>query len=200
MARWEANAVERLRDAAMELYRDPGYDKVTVAEIAARAGLTPRTFFRYFPDKREVLFFGSDKVEAMIVENIAAAPERTPALTCVTTALALISRFSDEDPVHAAYARQRHPVIQAYAELRERELGKHAALASAIAGALQRRGVAVPASRLAAEAGLAAFKVGFEQWMDDPKHRTMGHHVREAMRSLAAVVLEKRRVSASRPG
>jgi len=80
MGRWEDNAVGRLQEAAMELYREPGYDKVTVAEIAARAGLTRRTFFRYFSDKREVLFFGTAKLEAFVAEGVLAAPPGTPAL------------------------------------------------------------------------------------------------------------------------
>ncbi len=188
MARWEPDAVGRLRQAAMELYREPGYDKVTVAEIAAHAGLTPRTFFRHFADKREVLFFGTDEVEALVVEGIMTAAEGTPALEVVATALTPIAKLNDEDPVHADYARQRHLVIQAYGELRERELGKHASLASAISTALRSRGVAGPAAKLAAETGLAAFTVGFERWIDDPKRRGMRAHVREAMRELGSVV------------
>ena len=173
----------------MELYRKPGYDKVTVAEIAARAGLTRRTFFRYFPDKREVLFFGTEKLEGLVSEGVLAAAEGTPALEAVATALSPVARLSDEDPAHADFARQRHAVIQANDELRERELSKHASLASAIAAALRYRGVTAPAARLAAEAGLAAFTVGFEQWIDDPKRRSMGNHVREAMRGLGSVVV-----------
>lgn len=190
MARWEPDAVGRLREAAMALYRDPGYDKVTVAEIAARAGLTPRTFFRYFPDKREVLFFGAERLEALLAEAITAAPEQTPALEAVASALGVVARVSDEDPLHADFVRQRHAIIQAYAELRERELGKHASLASAMAAALRRRGIAETDAALAAEVGLAAFKVGFERWIDDPKRRNMGEHVGEAVRALGPLVFE----------
>jgi AcrR family transcriptional regulator len=189
VARWKPNAVGRLQEAAIELYREPGYDEVTVAEIAARAGLTPRTFFRHFPDKREVLFFGAEKHEAFIAEGVMAAPEQTHALEAVATALAAVAKISDEDPAHAAFVRQRHAVIQAYAELRERELSKYASLASAMAAALRRRGVAELAARLAAEVGLAAFKVGFERWFDDPKRRKMGDHLRDAMGGLGSVVL-----------
>jgi AcrR family transcriptional regulator len=188
MARWDPDAVGRLQVAAMELYRDPGYDQVTVAEIAARAGLTRRTFFRYFADKREVLFFGTDKVGALVSDSIVAAPAGTSALEAVAAALAPVARLSDEDPDHAAYARQRHRVIQANAELRERELAKHASLVATVTAALQGRGVTGPSAKLAAEAGLAAFTVGFERWAEDPARRKMGTHVREAMRLLEAVV------------
>ena len=195
MARWHPNAVERLQAAAMELYREPGYDKVTVAEIAARAGLTRRTFFRYFPDKREVLFFGTEKLEALVSEGIMTAPKATPALEAVAMALAPVAQLSDEDPVHADFARRRHAVIQANAELRERELGKHASLASVMAAALGRRGVTEPTAKLAAEAGLAAFKVGFELWVDDRGRRKMATHILHAMRGLRSVVLEEIAIS-----
>ena len=173
----------------MELYRDAGYDKVTVAEIAARAGLTRRTFFRYFSDKREVLFFGTEKLEALVTEGILTAPRAAPALEAVAIALAPVAQLSDEDPAHADFARRRHAVIQANPELRERELSKHASLASVMASALQRRGVTAPTARLAAAAGLAAFSVGFEQWINDKARRSMGAHVLEAMRGLRSVVL-----------
>lgn len=190
MTRWEPNAVGRLQEAALELYRDPGYDRTTVAEISARAGLTPRTFFRYFPDKREVLFFGSDKLAAFVAEGVLAAPPKMPALDAVATALAAVTRASD-DPAFAEFARQRQALIRTYAELRERDLGKHASLASAMAGALQRRGVGELTASLAAEAGVAAFRVAFERWVDDPRRRKLGRHVRDAMRGLGAVVREQ---------
>jgi len=55
MARWEPNATDRLCVAALKLFEERGFEQTTVAEIAARAGLTERTFFRHFTDKREVL-------------------------------------------------------------------------------------------------------------------------------------------------
>jgi AcrR family transcriptional regulator len=191
MARWETDAVGRLQEAAVQLYRDPGYDQVTVADIAARAGLTRRTFFRYFADKREVLFYGTEKIEALIAEGVRAAPEGTPALAVVAAALSPIAHRSDDDPAIADLVRQRHVLIQTYPELRERELAKHASLASATAAALRQRGVAEPTARLAAEAALAAFAVGFDLWADDPRRRKLGYHVREAMRALGALVLEQ---------
>jgi len=175
----------------MELYREPGYDKVTVAEIAERAGLTRRTFFRYFSDKREVLFFGAHKLEAFVVEVVLSAPEATPALEAVAAALAAVARRSDEEPTFADFARDRHALIRTYAELHERELSKHASLALAMAGALRQRGVNEPAASLAAEAGIAAFKVGFERWVDDPERRKMGAHLGEVMRGLETVVVEQ---------
>lgn len=188
MARWEPNAVGRLQEAAMELFLEPGYDKVAVAELAARAGLSRRTFFRYFADKREVLFFGTSKIEALVSEGIVGAPDGMSALEAVALALAPIAKLSDDDASWAGYVRQRNTVIQANAELRERELSKHAALAVALSTALRSRGVTELAARLAAEAGLIAFKVGFERWIDDPERRPMARHIGDAMRGLGPVV------------
>jgi len=190
MARWEDNAAGRLQDAAIELYGERGYDKVTVAEIAERAGLTRRTFFRYFEDKREVLFFGAETLEAFVRDDILLGKPGTPVLAAVATAFLGVARHADDDAAFADFARRRHALTRAYAELRERELSKLASLASACAAALRRRGCGEPAASLAAEAGVAAFKVGFGRWIDDPKLGTMVHHVREAMLVLGSLVLE----------
>src|SRR5271169_194578 len=74
MTRWEPNARGRLAQAAMELYSEHGYEQTTVAEIAARAGLTERTFFRHFADKREVLFGGAAELQELVVGAVAATP------------------------------------------------------------------------------------------------------------------------------
>ena len=64
--------------AAIELFDEQGYEATTVAEIAERAGLTKRTFFRYFSDKREVLFSGSQELQRLWLEGLAAAPAQGP--------------------------------------------------------------------------------------------------------------------------
>src|SRR6267378_873379 len=87
MSRWEPNASGRLQQAAMELYRERGYDETTVAEIAARAGLTERTFFRYFADKREVLFFGQGALMELVTKHIPDAPDSASPIDAVGAAL-----------------------------------------------------------------------------------------------------------------
>ena len=191
MGRWEDNAVERLQAAAMELYTGRGYGNVTVADIAERAGLTRRTFFRYFADKREVLFSGAVELQAYVFDSILLGTPGTPALAAVAAAVAGVARHADEDAAFADFARRRHALIRAHVELRERELSKLASLASSCADALRRRGCGEPAASLAAEAGIAAFKVGFERWVDDPKRGKMVDHVREAMIGLGSLVLER---------
>jgi len=186
MGRWEPNARERLGKAALELFQEHGYSQTTVEEIAARAGLTERTFFRYFNDKREVLFGGSSVLRKLIAETIADAPKATAPLDAMAAALESTAAML---PRSREYARKRRTLIAAHADLRERELLKLTALASAAADALRRRGVAEPSASLTAEAGIAVFKVAFDQWIDDTKRRDLSHHIRAAVEKLKAVIL-----------
>jgi AcrR family transcriptional regulator len=196
MARWEPNARERLEKAALELYRERGFDETAVADIAARAGLTERTFFRYFVDKREVLFGGSPALRDLLTERIAGASDSMKPMDSVLAALEATSAFFEE---RRAFAKARQTVIADNAALRERELIKLASLASAIAGALRARGVPDPAASLAAEAGIAVFKLAFERWVKDKKKRDLVHHLREADEQLRALTAgEERRRPAAR--
>lgn len=164
MSRWGPDARGRLAQAALELYGERGFDQTTAAEIASRAGLTERTFFRHFADKREVLFAGSTALQKLLVDAVATAP--TPASPIDAVAAALMAAGDAFNEERRNYARERRSVIAANAELRERELIKMASLASAIADALRRRGVSEPSASLAAEAGIAVFRVTFDRWVD----------------------------------
>lgn len=185
MSRWEPNARERLEQAAMELYGERGFDETTVAEIAARAGLTERTFFRHFADKREVLFSGAARLREILTTAVASAPEALRPLAVVAIALEATSVLFEE---RRDFARQRQALIASHAELQERELIKLSALAVATAEALRRRGITEPAASLASEVGMTVFKLAFERWVQDSKRRTLAHHVREALSALEAVV------------
>lgn len=74
MGRWEPNSRGRLQEAALALFAERGFDQTTAAEIAARAGLTERTFFRHFADKREVLFGGAGLLGERILAGVIGAP------------------------------------------------------------------------------------------------------------------------------
>ena len=185
MARWEPNARGRLSEAALELFAERGYDRTTVEDIAARAGLTERTFFRYFTDKREVLFWGSGDLQRLIIDGIAAAPGETAALETVVAALE-IAAAALEPRRKRSIARQA--LIAGHAELREREQMKLTSLAAAVAEALRARGVIEPAASLTAEAGIAIFKVGFERWIEDTRPHPLRHHLRAALDELKIVV------------
>ncbi len=182
MARWEPDAQGRLQQAAMELYTERGYDQTTVAEIAERAGLTERTFFRYFADKREVLFGGQHQLLEQVTKSIAAAPDSASPLDAVSTALQATAVFFDD---RREAARVRQAVIDANPALLERELSKLATLAAAMADALVGRGVAAPTARLLGESGAAVFRLAFEQWLADDEHG-LAHFVRAAIDELKA--------------
>jgi len=188
MGRWEPNARGRLERAALELYAERGFEQTTVAEIAERAGLTERTFFRYFADKREVLFAGGANLQEFLVSAVASAPDSAPPIEAVAAALegagALLQERRD-------YARRRQAVIAANAGLQERELIKLASLASALATALRERGVTGPAASLAAEAGIAVFKIAFERWVGGTSQPDLPRLIRESFDDLKAVTAGK---------
>lgn len=190
MARWEPDARGRLQKAAIELFHERGYAATTVQDIAARAGLTERTFFRYFADKREVLFAGSEVLEETIRASIAEAAPKAGALESVEAALVATSDIFEP---RRASAKQRNVVIMADAELRERELMKLTSLARSMAEALEARGTPALAARVAAETGIAMFRVSFERWLEDADATPYGDHVREAFDELRAVTSRRSR-------
>ena len=189
MARWEPDARGRLEKAAMDLFQERGYVETTVEDIAARAGLTERTFFRYFPDKREVLFSGAKELEASIVEGIASAPEDASALEAVASSFEAAGR-NLEASRDIRYVRARWALVTKHTDIQERELIKLAALAGAVRKALHARGVREPAASLAAEAGIGAFKIGFERWLAEKKPKNFARHIREAVEALRAIAAE----------
>ena len=181
MGRWEPDARGRLAQAAMELFHERGFPRTTVEDIAARAGLTERTFFRYFTDKREVLFWGSSALEKFLVASIDGAPKTTAPLDVVIAAVDAMSALFEARRPHS---RKRQALIAAHQELQERELIKLASLASAVAAGLRKRGVAEPAASLCGEAGIAIFKVAFDAWVHDSAQQTLSHHIQEALGQL----------------
>lgn len=172
--------------ASAELFQERGYARTTVEEIAAHAGLTERTFFRYFTDKREVLFSGSKELEKSLVETIASAPEQTASLEVVLAAFAAAGATLQSSR-EFSYVCARHALLAKHAELRERELTKLASLATVVAKALHARGVAEPEASMVAEVGVAAFKVGFERWVSGKKPRDLVALIRQAMHAVVDV-------------
>jgi AcrR family transcriptional regulator len=183
MGRWEPDAQGRLGRAALELFSEHGYEQTTVAEIAERAGLTERTFFRHYADKREVLFAGTTQFRENFVDAVRGAPESGTPLEAVTAATehagAALEEFRGR-----AFARARQRIIVANPELRERELIKLADVVAGMAAALRDRGVEEPDASMTAEIGMAAFRVAFERWVVDGEERSLPELVREALASV----------------
>ena len=140
----------------MELYAERGFEVTTVAEIAERAGLTERTFFRHFADEREVLFQGAGALQEFLVRHVDEASGSLDALDVVAAALTAAATEIFEE--RRDFTRRRQAIIMANAELHERELIKLATLGSALADALRGRGLPDPSATLAAEAGVSLFE------------------------------------------
>jgi AcrR family transcriptional regulator len=165
MPRWDPQAEDRLREAAVALFLERGYDTVTVTDITDRAGLTRRTFSRYFADKRDVLFAGSERLPAIIAEAVRQADETlTPAEALLsglaTTGTALAERVPRSP--------ERRRIVAASPELKERERTKFAAVADALADALRTRGATETAARLLADVGITIFASAFARWTEEP--------------------------------
>jgi AcrR family transcriptional regulator len=181
MGRWQPDARARLQAAALALYGERGYDETTVAEIAERAGLTKRTFFRHFADKREVLFWGSELLEQRMVAAIEAAPASTSALGLIGAALdAAAARFEEV----REFAGLRHRIVASSPELQERELLKAASLIAAVTRALRARGLDGPTATLAAYTGQTVMHIAYEQWVNDPDQTPFQQIAREGLAHL----------------
>jgi AcrR family transcriptional regulator len=178
-----AEARRRLQQAALELYRERGFDQTTTAEIAARAGVNERTFFRHFPDKREVLFDGQPALRAALMQAVAEAPEGLQPLEILFCAFRKAGRILEDN---RPFSEPRLEVIAATPALRERELAKAASLTDAVAEALRQRDVADRLAGLAAQTGWAAFHQAAQAWIDDPS-QSLDAHLLQAFDDLHAL-------------
>lgn len=182
MARWEPNARERLVRAAVDLFSEQGYDATTVTEIAERAGLTKTTFFRHFPDKREVLFAGQDAIGRLLADGAAGAPEGATPLETVGAALdAATAMFT---PAQQEFGPRLREVIAANSELRERAALKSESFLAAITGALRKRGVPDQAAVVAAGLGALAFGRAFDRWTEPDCAQSFPDLARQELRDL----------------
>jgi AcrR family transcriptional regulator len=186
MGRWEPNARGRLEVAALELYAERGYDQTTVAAIAERAGLTERTFFRHFTDKREVLFGSGMVLEELLTRSVAEAPAGATPYEVVAGALEATATMLEE---RREIAPRRQAVIDAHPELRERELGKMTSWAAALTSALGERGVEPRLAGLVAQTGITVFRVSFETWARGGATGDLAAIVRESFAELRSATV-----------
>jgi AcrR family transcriptional regulator len=185
MVRWEPGTRERLQAAAMDLYISRGFERTTAAEIAQAVGLTERTFFRHFADKREVLFSGQERLEQAFLDGVAAAAPDASPLEMVQSALSAAAAFFPAE--RRDHSRRRQTIISENPALQERELLKLAGLATAVAAALRSRGVPEATATLAAESGVTVFGVAFGKWLADGEERPFLAIEREVLGELVAM-------------
>jgi AcrR family transcriptional regulator len=186
MARWQPGTRERLQTTALQLFASQGYDQTTVAEIAAAAEVTERTFFRHFADKREVLFAGQDDFLGMFTTPIEAAPSDAAPFELVRLALDAASAFFPDD--RRPWSRKRQAIIDANPALGERELGKLATLKVRLGELLRDRGISEPAATIAAETAVTVFHLSFAQWIAEGEDRSFQTITHERLAALTDLV------------
>lgn len=155
----------------MELYSEQGFERTTVAEIAERAALTERTFFRHFTDKKEVPFSGASAFQEFLVAHVGSAPVDLSPLETVLRAFSAVGAAFFEPRPHDVRVRQR--IIEASAELRERELIKMTAVTEVLTEVLNERGCPRGIAQLAASSGVTVFMVAFADWTNEPDGRSL---------------------------
>lgn len=186
MARWEPGARERLVVAAVDLFTEQGYDTTTVAQIAERAGVTKSTFFRHFPDKRELLVAGQETLCRLLSEGIAEAPADAAPLDAVAAGLERASTAMG--PMNRELAPRLKAAIAASTELQERDALKSVSLAAAMTAALVARGVPDPTAALAGELGVLAFKRAYAEWSEAARsaENDLAQYTQKALNDLRA--------------
>lgn len=169
MGRWQPGTRARLHEAALRLFAERGYEQTTAADIAAAVGLTERTFFRHFTDKREVLFAGRERLVEAVVRGVREAPADAPPLDVAASGVIASAQFLDEE--RRPFARTRQRLIDAHPALQERERHKLTELAEVVHEVLLERGVPEPEAMLAAESAVVVFRTAVAQWLREDEQR-----------------------------
>lgn len=188
MSRWKPDARGRLERAAVELFTERGFAETTVPQIAAHAGLTTRTFFRHFADKREVLFAVEEELPALVARLMADAPAALGPMLVIAHGLETVAATRFEGQL--AYMRTRRAIIQTDEGLRERELRKLVVLSDAIERGFRGRGVDALTAILAAQLAVTVFSVALDCWLDRQGERSLAELVRDTLRALRAVAAD----------
>ncbi|MEV1072028.1 TetR family transcriptional regulator [Micromonospora parva] len=183
MARWQPDARGRLEAAAFELFRERGFEQTTVADIAARAGLDKRTFYRLFGDKREALFSGSGRLEEVLVQAVTET-DAGP-FEAVVAAFRRVAEELFADRLELVRARQA--IIESSPELQERELRKTGSLAAAVTAALRARGLDETTATLATESGATVFRVAYARWVAPGSDAPLSDLIAEVAAELRAI-------------
>ncbi len=188
VSRWQPNARERLERAALELFIEQGFAETTVPQITARAGLTTRSFFRHFADKREVLFAGEEELPAVVARLVADAPASFGPMMLIAYGLETVAATRFEGQLE--YLRTRRAVVQTDEGLRERELRKLSTLSEAISRGFRDRGFDELASILAAQLAVAVFSVTISRWLDQDGEQPLSELVHDTLRALRSVTAD----------
>lgn len=187
MSRWPSGAQSRLERAALELFVDQGFAETTVPQITARAGLTTRTFFRHFADKREVLFAYQAELPTVVVQVLADTPASLGPMGAITHGLNIVAA---ELEGQRDYLLTRRAIIETDDGLRERELRKQSVLSDAIGRGLVGRGVDELTATLSAQIAVGVFGVAVTRWLDDDQQRSLSQIVNETFAALTVLTAQ----------
>lgn len=185
VSRWQPDARERLERAALDLFVEQGFARTTVPEITARAGLTTRTFFRHFADKREVLFDG-DGIPAFAARLMAEAPASLEPAALIIDGLRIVAETRFEG--RRQEIGQLRGIIRSDESLRERDLHKRAALCETIRDGFIARGADNTTAALLAEISMTLLHVALDRWLDQTGDRTLFEFIVDTLTSLKATL------------
>jgi AcrR family transcriptional regulator len=185
VSRWQPDARQRLERAALELFAEQGFAATTVPQITARAGLTTRTFFRHFADKREVIF-GGDEIPELAARLVADAPQWLDPVTMIIEGLKIVAETRFEG--RREEIRQLRAIIRSDEGLRERDLRKRAAVCDAVRPAFVRRGLPDAAATLLAEMSMALLYVAIDEWLDQDGDRRLAEIIPGTLTLLRATL------------
>ncbi len=189
MGRWPNDAHERLRHAALALFAERGYSATTVDDIAARAGVSQRTFFRHFPDKEEVLFSADERLLQVLVAGVRAAANGANAAELLRAGLLALA--GELQPQREAL-RVRARVLASDIALQGRDLAKQARWSATVADEITARGVPAVTAALLAAAGAGAFRVAYAGWLTDAARTDLATRVSRALDDLTAALISDR--------
>lgn len=189
MTRWEPDAATRLEQAALELFAEQGFAATTIPQITERAGLTTRSFFRHYVDKREVLFRGDNEIPDTIAALMARAPRTLSLIDLILWGAETMASIAFEGRRETILARRA--IIATDPGLRERELGKQASLATAITEALTRSGIDPVAADLAGKITITISSTAIEAWLADDQRRPLIDHVTAVRENLTRVITDE---------
>jgi len=197
VSRWQPDARQRLERAAIDLFTEQGFAATTVPQITARAGLTTRTFFRHFADKREVLFGGAE-IPAFATRLIAEAPPSLDPVTLITGGLETVAETRFEG--RREEVRERRAIIRSDEGLRERDLRKRADLRDAIRAGFVSRGTEPVMATLLAEISVTVLYVALDEWLDQDGDRKLAEIMLDTLASLQATLAAYPAGSRDAPG
>jgi len=183
------NAHQRFEKAALSLFQEQGYHQTTVTQIALRAGLTERTFYRYFTDKQEVLFWRANDLQSTIVNSLIKAPQDQNPLMIVIEAFEAAGSFFDN---HRKEVKARQALVASYQDFQERELMKSHTLTAALQAELQNRGMQAFAARMTSEAGIIIWRAALDCWSSDITEQSFSQHIRNSLKQFQQTIIGRK--------